>query len=602
MKVAKRDFRKALRRCKSNELNIRNENIVKSLRQKNTKQFWTHVRSMKVNKNADPVKIDNAVDPQKMSELFSNKFKSIFSDNNCESSCPNKNFNKANKVSHKTELRIFTTKCISNAISKLNPVIGPDNIHSNHLKYAPEQLYTLISKFYSACFRHSFIPASITKGIILPLIKDEFGDKESADNYRPIISSSVFLKILELSIKTKIEDNLTTNERQFGFKSGSSTKLAYLMFKEVSLTHIKNEGKLFAAFIDISKAFDKVSHEKLFSILEARGFSAEMVNFIRNWYLKQIVCVKFLNSYSSEWRLKTGVRQGGILSPFFFALYIDDVIKKISKLSVGCRINYVMMNIIAFADDVAILAPDAKSIQEILNILNDSLLNLNLRINPSKSSIMLITRNKRHRHSLPNVYIDNNKIPFTRVTKYLGFLIDDCLSNQDDIIKCRNKFYSTFNILLRKFHFLDPSAFFELFRSYCCQIYGAEMWYSGFGCHSLMRKFAVGYHKAIKKICKCPYYVSNTFVCNHYNVLKFEHYINSLQIKFAFNLFKSKNILINKLKDHFKFQSPFVHEICNMVDKNYDIKRLANNDCDAIMSRVWYVQRNQAHSQCFVLL
>ena len=98
----------------------------------------------------------------------------------------------------------------------------------------------------------------MTEGVFLPLIKDEFGDRESSDNYRPIMSSSVFLKLTEFAIKNKIEKYLLTDERQFGFKRESSTHLACLMLKETVLTHMKKGGKPLGCFIDISKAFDKV--------------------------------------------------------------------------------------------------------------------------------------------------------------------------------------------------------------------------------------------------------------------------------------------------------------------------------------------------------
>ncbi len=171
---------------------------------------------------------------------------------------------------------------------------------------------------------------------------------------------------------------------------------------------------------------------------------------------------------------------------------------------------------------------------------------------------MKITHNKKYVDVKPKIYINDCEIHFVKETRYLGFAVDDDMSDQSDIIRCRNKFYSVFNVLLRKFHYLDPNAFFELFKFYCLQLYGAELGFSSMKCNHMMHKFAVGFHKAIKKIWRCPYYVSNSYLCNHVNILKFEHFINMMKIRFLLNLYKSRNRLVLQLLDYFYFKSYFV--------------------------------------------
>jgi hypothetical protein len=151
----------------------------------------------------------------------------------------------------------------------------------------------------------------MVQGVRNPLIKDKFGNVESSDNYRPIMSSSVLLKTLEIA---KVENLLCTNVRQMGFKRNSSAHLAYLLLKEVSLNYVTRKTPVYAAFLDLSKAFDNVSHVKLFKILLRRGFDPGIiVHLIQNWYGRQEVMVKFNGSHSEGWIIKNGVRQGGIL-------------------------------------------------------------------------------------------------------------------------------------------------------------------------------------------------------------------------------------------------------------------------------------------------
>jgi len=86
----------------------------------------------------------------------------------------------------------------------MNPYVGPDFIHSYHLQNGPDILFQVLTKFLNACILHGYLPDGITRAAINPLIKDKLGYVHDANNYRPIFSSSVFLKLLEYCILQKI--------------------------------------------------------------------------------------------------------------------------------------------------------------------------------------------------------------------------------------------------------------------------------------------------------------------------------------------------------------------------------------------------------------
>ena len=68
------------------------------------------------------------------------------------------------------------------------------------------------------------------------------------------------------------------------------------------------------------------------------------------WYGKQEVCVRWHNTYSSNFLIGNGIRQGGILSPVLFARYMHDLLKKITDQRIGCNLGGVFYNILAYAD------------------------------------------------------------------------------------------------------------------------------------------------------------------------------------------------------------------------------------------------------------
>ena len=114
---------------------------------------------------------------------------------------------------------------------------------------------------------------------------------------------------------------------------------------------------MFTCFLDARKAFDRVNHWTLFSKLLTRGMNPIIVRILMFWYGNHRMCVAWNGSYSNWFSVSNGVRQGGKLSPFLFNVYIDDLIDSVAKLKVGCMVNNIIYNIIAYADDIVLLAP-----------------------------------------------------------------------------------------------------------------------------------------------------------------------------------------------------------------------------------------------------
>ena len=71
--------------------------------------------------------------------------------------------------------------------------------------------------------------------------------------------------------------------------------------------------------------------------------------------------------------LSSGIRQGGVLSPYFFAIYIDSIVKKVTDSKIGCYIKMICMNILLYADDIILLAPSVTALQELLLLCEEEL-------------------------------------------------------------------------------------------------------------------------------------------------------------------------------------------------------------------------------------
>ena len=157
------------------------------------------------------------------------------------------------------------------------------------------------------------------------------------------------------------------------------------MLKETILTYFKSKSNVYACFLDFSKAFDHVNYEILFEKLIKINIPCIYIKFIYNWYINQEIQVKYKNTLSQPWKMTNGVRQGGILSPFLFQIYIDGLIDRVVSSRIGCRLGYYMSNIIAYADDIVVLAPSVTALQYLIDLCFQESCGLKLNFNRSKS-------------------------------------------------------------------------------------------------------------------------------------------------------------------------------------------------------------------------
>ena len=139
--------------------------------------------------------------------------------------------------------------------------------------------------------------------------------------------------------------------------------------------------------MDLSKAFDKMNHYALFLKLLKRKLPIQIIDIFVHWFQASLTCVRWGSSLLHFVKLVSGVRRGGVLSPQFFALFINDVIEELIKLNIGCRMSAVFVPIFVYADDIVLLAPSVGSLQTLLALLETLLENLDMRINATTSAL-----------------------------------------------------------------------------------------------------------------------------------------------------------------------------------------------------------------------
>ncbi len=110
-----------------------------------------------------------------------------------------------------------------------------------------------------------------------------------------------------------------------------------------------------------------------------KNLPVHLTSFFMSWYRDQRMCVRWRNSFSDGFSVSNGVRQGGVLSPILFTIYIDDL----SRLGVGCYWYSIYAGALCDADDLALLAPSPSALRSMLRCFEDFANKRGLRFNAS---------------------------------------------------------------------------------------------------------------------------------------------------------------------------------------------------------------------------
>lgn len=119
-----------------------------------------------------------------------------------------------------------------------------------------------------------------------------------------------------------------------------------------------------------------------------------MIRILAYWYANQSMQVRWGNGVSAPFSVGNGVRQGGLLSPALFNLYMNDLSEQLRGGKTGCMIGNALINHFMYADDLAIVSPSSAGFQQLLSICFDYGLKYDVQYN-AKKSVVMICRTKR---------------------------------------------------------------------------------------------------------------------------------------------------------------------------------------------------------------
>ena len=501
MTKTRAQFKMALRYCKQHEATITADLAADSLTNRDYDKFWKTVRKQN---NAKATKLAHVIDgccgDDAIAERWRDHFQKLY--NRIDDSVSKNALHRlvCDSSQHADSINI-TISDILEACSKQKrgKAPGPDGIAMEAIIFGGQRLHIHLCLLFNLFVQLGYLPTMFMHSVMIPIVKNKCGDLSDLNNYRAIAISSALSKILETVLTMFLYSESDVDCFQFGFKPGHSTSVCTSSFKQTVDYYTSQGSHVFACFIDFSKAFDSVNYWKLFLKLMTDGVNYMIVNLLTFWYSNQSAAVRWGGSLSASFYFSNGLRQGGVLSPYLFTRYIRDLIRSVVVSAVGCMIGPQMVNLLAYADDLVLLAPSWRAMQHLLSVLYSEICSLDLTCNTKKSVSMVFMPKKRDKiicSDFPRFKIGDSDIQFVESFKYLGHFITSDLNDDDDIQReVQNMFFRT-NILIRRFAHCSFRVKIVLFKSYCLGFYDIALWKTFTA--AAFSKFQSCYNKCLK--------------------------------------------------------------------------------------------------------
>lgn len=468
-------YHKEVKRVKAMESIMRSTRMADRFAACQVREFWNDVARTKGGASELPSSVGDAVGDAAVAELFrdnySTLYKSVAYDPVKLENCMDEVSNRIENHNECTAHSVLSGDVVA-AVNKLkrNKHDGNRGLYTDHLKNAPRILSVHLGHLFNSCLVHGFSPTAFGESVLVPIPKSKLKSRNDLSNYRSIALSSILNKVLDKIFIEKCKAGFSTSHYQFGFKQRHSTAQCSFVVNEVVQHYVNSGSTVYACLLDASKAFDRIAYCTLFDVLLTKGICPVIIRFLYHLYLNQTAVIRWGNEVSESFQVDNGVKQGGVLSPVLFTVYLDELLVRLSKSRAGCYLESTFAGAYAYADDIILLSPSVLGLVEMLKICELYANEFQVIFNASKSKLVVINGPPLP-GPLPFMGGSVDQVAYER---HLGFRFGNSTKGQwvDDL--CKQMIIKA-NMLKAHFVTLPYDVMYALFKTYCMPLYGVQM-------------------------------------------------------------------------------------------------------------------------------
>ena len=298
---------------------------------------------------------------------------------------------------------------------------GVDNIPAELDQAGRETTIDVLTEICNRIWRTGEWPIPWTQSLIITLPKK--GNLQLCYNYRTISlirhSSKVMLKVILNRLKPQAEEIIA--EEHAGFKAGRSTTEQIFNLRILCEKYLQHQQNLYHVFLDFKKAFDRVWHAALWATMRKYNISANLVRTIEQLFDKATSAVQMNDSIGEWFRTTVGGRQGCLLSPTLFNIFLEQIMSDAleehdGKVSIGGR----NITNLRFADDIDALAEEEQELEALVESLDKT--RYKMEISAEKTKLMINSASFASRERLN---VNGQKLGTVTSFKYLGAVVSD---------------------------------------------------------------------------------------------------------------------------------------------------------------------------------
>ena len=369
--------------------------------------------------------------------------------------------------------RQFTRAILDQAIKLMKPNKAADeNGHfAELLKLFSNSSRTILLNLCNKILTDGVIPESLKQAYKIVIPKPG-KDPQVMDNYRGITIAGLLMKLLETLWALDDNDSIINSNisyLQCGFTKNRSPSYATLMITEAIADAKENKTPLYLISLDARKAFDVVDHFLLKKKLYQSGIEHQMWTLVDNMYINTKEKVRWNSLDSRTFHIQRGVKQGSVISPLLYKLYINDLLMKLQTSRLGFEIGNIYVGAPTCADDVMLITKNFRQVQPLLDTAQNYSQVHKYQLHPQKSTVTKIVMAREDTSPEIEWHLGEKVVSPTEDVTHLGINWKSGKTSPDvteNVKKARRTSYLLLRIGLHGVNGIDPPAALKIIQTY----------------------------------------------------------------------------------------------------------------------------------------